>query len=116
MARRIGEGSEYDPREHGETITMEDVSLMPDFLGFDALKSVIVVIVCIFLLTPAMLSIYLFPVMLAIDALILLSAFIIALVTPSHISSVRWIRRRRAERNGIKTVHSNPFGNRGDAK
>ena len=95
---------------------MEDVSLMPDFLGLDALKSVLVVIVCIFLLTPAMLSIYLFPVMLAIDALILVSALIIALVTPSHVSSIRWLRRRRAERNGIETIRSNPFTNHGERK
>lgn len=74
-----------------------------------ALKAIALLIVCVFLLTPGMLSLWFIPIMLAVDAVLLLTAFILALITPSHVGSTRYLRRRGRVRNGIDPVQRDPF-------
>lgn len=107
----------YDPRETGETLTMENVSLMPNWLGFNAVWALILVVVCILLLVPSVGVFYVLPwefgvlallATLAFDVVLLLAALIAAILTPSHEGTWKYLRSRYAEFRGRETIRSDP--------
>lgn len=107
----------YDPRETGETLTMENVSLMPNWLGFNAVWALLLVVVCILLLVPSVGVFYVLPwqfgvlallATLVFDVVLLLAALIAAILTPSHEGTQKYLRSRYAQFRGRETVRSDP--------
>lgn len=105
----------YDPRERDETLTMENVSLMPNWLGFNAVWAMGLVVVCILLLVPSVGLFYVLPwqvgviallATLAFDVLLLASALVASIVTPSHEGTLQYLRSRYAEFKGRKSIRS----------
>lgn len=105
----------YDPRETGETVTMENVSLMPNWLGFNAVWALILVVACILLLVPSVGVFYVLPwqfgvlallATLAFDAVLLVAALIAAILTPSHEGTWKYLWSRYAEFRGRETIRS----------
>lgn len=107
----------YDAREADETVTMENVSLMPNWLGFNAVWAMVLIVVCILLLAPSVGVFHFFPwqfglatilTTLAFDVLLLISALVAAILTPSHEGTWKYLRCRWAEFRGRETIRSNP--------
>lgn len=107
----------YDPRETGETVTMENVSLMPNWLGFNAVWALVLIVVCILLLVPSVGMFYVLPwqfgvlallATLAFDGVLLLTALIAAILTPSHEGTWKYLRSRYAEFRGREPIRSDP--------
>lgn len=105
----------YDPRETGETLTMENVSLMPNWLGFNAVWAMILVVVCILLLVPSVGLFYVLPwqfgvvgllATIAFDVLVLVTALMASIVTPSHEGTLKYLRSRYAEFRGREPIRS----------
>lgn len=109
------DSSPYDPRDTGEVLTMEDVSLMPNWLGFSAVWAIGLVVFCILLLIPSVALFYVLPwqfgavgvvLTLAFDALLLVAALVAAIVTPSHEGTLQYLRSRWAEFRGREQIRS----------
>lgn len=105
----------YDPRKTGETLTMENVSLMPNWLGFNAVWAMGLVVVCILLLVPSVGLFYVLPWQVGVitllstlvfDVLLLASALVTSIVTPSHEGTLQYLRSRYAEFRGRKSIRS----------
>lgn len=107
----------YDPAEHDEVLTMENVSLMPNWMGVDKLRVIVLLSVCIAFLVPPALMFMVLPWQIALGPLIAAISFdfwlLVALtiaraVTPDHETLWQFLKSRRDERLGRETIRSDP--------
>lgn len=109
------ESGTYDPAENGETLTMEDVSLMPDWMGFSVLWAGALFLTCVALLFIPMVLFWILPwklaavallATIAFDIALAITAFVASILTPSHESTVKYLRSRWAEFRGREPIRS----------
>lgn len=106
----------YDPRETDEVLSMEKVSLMPNWLGFSSIWAMGIGLFCLFLLLATVIpTAFLFPWYVTIAVFLLVTAFDVVLclvvlaasiITPNHESTRKYLKRRYADYRGTRPVKS----------